>query len=597
MDGAVSFLPQIGTSGWGWRPLQPQQPQQQRHRRRCCRLAVRAIAQPVQRMRVTAKQTRFEVEDREESAAGDRQPIQRTRADRDSRTDEEVVEEFDALKPYAECSEQFIQLYVELFRALGRLGEVDRTESEWRTIGDKCIKYDARICSGVLAVLCHNRSYEQLQPFLDEMLANGFRYEVSVLRMLVDCCLRDGNVIQAADCLLLAYSHKPVIDRSLIGRIFNQLFRRKKIEKALSLLRSLQQEGFEPDSALANSLLNCTRQQKRVDLAWKALKEIEQFPSEIAIDNITGNLLVAHLAKGMPLQEMQQYKERLEKTGFKCGELGYTALVSAATKAGDLDRALTLYGEILSRGMKPSHEIFVSVINACGKFGALEKAFDIHEHMALCDMKPSTSTFNALINGCRIAGDVERLREVIDTMEYMEVSLDVVTYSSLVDAYGKIGRVEDAFATVDRMIANGVEPSLVTFTHLINAAVRAGHIDAAYKVFELIKQRNMRPNVFTYTTLINGLAKRGEIERALSVLEQMRATDVRPTIVTYSTLLKVCTRLYGSRLVEDVVRLMEDDLKYFDRSSLEQVHVLYGHYSLPFSCEAVEMIEQVLAES
>ena len=164
----------------------------------------------------------------------------------------------------------------------------------------------------------------------------------------------------------------------------------------------------------------------------------------------------------------------------------FNRLISAAARARDLDRALGLFEEMQAvHGLSPDAVTFASLVDACGKArgGARwTRALSVFEEMLARGVAPTAHAYTALIHACGEGGEPQEAARLLAEMKGTGIAPTRATYAVMVRVWGKAGEVKRAVGVFREMREAGVAPDAGSYTALVHACLGAGDWRAAAAV-------------------------------------------------------------------------------------------------------------------
>ena len=218
-----------------------------------------------------------------------------------------------------------------------------------------------------------------------------------------------------------------------------------------------------------------------------------------------------------------------------------TALVEAAARAGDTDRALAAY-----RGMRdaspgsrlsPSVHAYTATMRAAAEGGRPDAALAVWDDMAAARVRPTGHAYAAAITACAAHTSADpppgtgwrRAVALFDDMLARGVKADVVSCTALVGALAAAARSDDAHAVVQWMLAAGVRPNVRTYTALLAAHAAGKRWDRALGTLAALKRggagvsAGVEPNAYTYSALIKAAGEQGLWQLAEAIFGELEA--------------------------------------------------------------------------
>ncbi|RVW86966.1 Pentatricopeptide repeat-containing protein, chloroplastic [Vitis vinifera] len=243
----------------------------------------------------------------------------------------------------------------------------------------------------------------------------------------------------------------------------------------------------------------------------------------------------------------------------------WTSMISAYVQNRCPMKALDLFREMLSLGLRPDGPAIVSVLSAiadlalidmyskCGYIenayhvfrsishrrnigdwnsmisglaihGLAREALDIFVEMERMDIEPNEITFLGLLSTCSHGGLVEEGQFYFESMhEKYKIVPRIQHYGCMIDLFGRAGRLEDALGVIQNM---PFEADLLAWKAILSASMKHGHIEigksAALRAIELAPDDSS-----SYVLLSNIYAKAGRWDDVAKIRLMMRQRGVK----------------------------------------------------------------------
>mmetsp|Transcript_22792 Transcript_22792/g.41287 ORF Transcript_22792/g.41287 Transcript_22792/m.41287 type:complete len:169 (-) Transcript_22792:52-558(-) len=96
----------------------------------------------------------------------------------------------------------------------------------------------------------------------------------------------------------------------------------------------------------------------------------------------------------------------------------FSDAISDCEKDRKWERALSLFDEMCTKGMKPELITYNNVISACDLNGQWQSALTMLDRMREADIKPSVHSLSAVVSACEQAMQYEQAQKLIEEMEW-----------------------------------------------------------------------------------------------------------------------------------------------------------------------------------
>ncbi|OWM67513.1 hypothetical protein CDL15_Pgr028376 [Punica granatum] len=269
--------------------------------------------------------------------------------------------------------------------------------------------------------------------------------------------------------------------------------------------------------------------------------------------------------------------------------LPWNLLISSYVRNESYEEVISVYKDMLSKGIRPDNFTYPSVLKACGEKMEVDLGRGIHGTIEASPSRLDLFVQNSLISMYGKLGQVVAARHMFDQM----AERDAISWNSMVCVYASKGMWKQAFELFDHMLAEGVEPNYITIASILplcarvanlqhgkefhcylmrrdsfddylllwNALVdmyaRSGKVFQARRVFDMMTLRDE----VTYTSLISGYGILGEGLVALTLFEEMLSCGIKPDHVTMVAVLSACSHsglvVQGEKLFQKMQSLYD----------------------------------------
>ncbi|XP_062084353.1 pentatricopeptide repeat-containing protein At4g02750-like [Humulus lupulus] len=262
-------------------------------------------------------------------------------------------------------------------------------------------------------------------------------------------------------------------------------------------------------------------------------KNIEDKSQDLSImsvtDCISRNSVIRGISDYHMLPEARKVFDKMPKRDV----VSWTAIISAYEQAGQVDTALKLFLEMLTRGIKPNALTVTSVLSACGCRGATRLGEQIHVLIHKLGLNSYLFLCNALVTMSFKCGSLDGLR-IFEEMPYR----DIVTWNAVLAGCAQNGLGEEAVRIFEQMQATGVSPNEISFLGILCACSHAGLVENGWSYFNSMEQDyTITPSVHHYTCMVDLLGRAGRLNEAASLIENM---PLEPDSAIWKALLGAC---------------------------------------------------------
>lgn len=119
----------------------------------------------------------------------------------------------------------------------------------------------------------------------------------------------------------------------------------------------------------------------------------------------------------------------------------YIKLIVMLGKCKQPEKALELFQAMVDEGCVVDCESYTALLSAYSRSGLLERAFSLLEEMkSTPGCQPDVQTYSILIKSCLEVFAFDKVQGLLSDMAIHEIKPNTVIYNTLIDAYGKAKR-------------------------------------------------------------------------------------------------------------------------------------------------------------
>ncbi|XP_050217527.1 pentatricopeptide repeat-containing protein At1g71490 [Mercurialis annua] len=193
--------------------------------------------------------------------------------------------------------------------------------------------------------------------------------------------------------------------------------------------------------------------------------------------------------------------------------LPWNLLISSYVRNGLHGEALSVYRQMIRKGVRPDNFTYPSVLKACGE--KLDIAFgkEVHESINASCLGFNLFVHNSLVSMYAKTKELGMARILFENMP----ERDDVSWNTMISGYANKGMWKEAFELFEKMRAEGVEA-----------------------------------NIITWNTIAGGCSQSGNYKLALQLLSQMRSSGIHFDSVAVIIGLGACSHIGAIRLGREI---------------------------------------------
>ncbi|CAH8383110.1 unnamed protein product [Eruca vesicaria subsp. sativa] len=343
----------------------------------------------------------------------------------------------------------------------------------------------------------------------------GFSLSVITLNTLIHVSVRSNRIDLVWRIYEVAINKRLYPNEATIRIMISALCKEGKLKEILSLLDKIHSERCSPLVIVNTSLILRVLDEDRIDDGMSLLKRLLQ--KNMVLDVIGYSLVVYARTKEGDLVNARKVFDEMLKRGFLANAFVYTAFVKVYCEIGGVDEAEKLFGEMID----PYEETFNSLVVGCSRFGREGESLKYCETMAARGFVPSCWVFNEMVERVSEVENLKRANGILTKLIERGFVPDERTYSHLIRGFVEGNDIEEALKMFYEMEFRNISPGFEVFRFLIVGLCSSGKVEVGEKYVRIMKRRLMQPNAEIYEALIKAFRKRDDKTSADRVYDEM----------------------------------------------------------------------------
>ncbi|KAM1059222.1 hypothetical protein EV2_024688 [Malus domestica] len=345
------------------------------------------------------------------------------------------------------------------------------------------------------------------------------------------------------------------------------------VKEALLWIKHMKLRGMFPDDVTMNTVIRALKHAGEFDRADKFYKDwctgkIELDELDLNSMGDCGRIPTSKVTTSLDTQNSVQ-KPRQAST--------YNALIDLYGKAGRLDDAANVFGEMMKSGVPMDVLTFNTMIFTCGSNGHLSEAETLLSKMEERGISPDTRTCNIFLSLYADMGNIDAALNCYRKIREVGLSPDVVSHRTILHMLCERNMVREVETVIQDMEKSGVRVNEHSVPGVIKMYIAEGKLDRA-KLFYKKCQLNGELSSKTCAAIIDAYAEKGFwtkaeavfyrkkdlvrqkkdvmeynvmikasggdlVDQARDVLTEMREMGFKPHSLAFSALIGCCARL------------------------------------------------------
>ncbi|XP_015886020.2 pentatricopeptide repeat-containing protein At1g71490 isoform X1 [Ziziphus jujuba] len=193
--------------------------------------------------------------------------------------------------------------------------------------------------------------------------------------------------------------------------------------------------------------------------------------------------------------------------------LPWNMLISSYVRYGEFSQALSVYKQMVNKGIRPDNFTYPSVLKACGELMDIGFGMEVHKSIEASSLQWSLFVHNALVS-----------------------------------MYGRLGLIDVAHQMFDKM----PDRDAVSWNAIISAYASRGMWNEAIQLFKRMQEESMEVNIITWNTIAGGYLRTGNFKGALELLSRMRSRGAQLDSVALIIGLGACSHIGVIKLGKEI---------------------------------------------
>ncbi|KAM3364020.1 putative pentatricopeptide repeat-containing protein [Capsicum galapagoense] len=202
--------------------------------------------------------------------------------------------------------------------------------------------------------------------------------------------------------------------------------------------------------------------------------------------------------------------------------ISWSCMISCCAHNNAADRAISLFDEMIYKGVEPNSVSVISALQACEACCNLEKGRQIHELAFQKGLELDILVSTALIDMYMSCCSPHEAIMVFDRMP----NKDLVSWFALLCGCVQNGLANKSMQIFRDMMANDIRPDATVMVKILGACSELGVLELTSCLHSYVIRGGFLSNSFVGASLIDCYAKCGSMEEAIKVFERLTEKDV-----------------------------------------------------------------------
>ncbi|XP_054816111.1 pentatricopeptide repeat-containing protein At5g48910-like [Prosopis cineraria] len=249
----------------------------------------------------------------------------------------------------------------------------------------------------------------------------------------------------------------------------------------------------------------------------------------------------------------------------------WTTMISAHVLNQCPKKALYLFREMLSEGIRPDAPAIISVLSAIADLGFVEEGKWIHTYISANKIERCSRFIgSALINMYSKCGQIEHAYHVFSSISHQR---NIGDWNSMISGFAIHGLGHEAIKLFLDMERAALEPDDITFLGLLSACNHGGLMNEGLSYFETMQAKyKIIPKIQHYGCIVDLLGRSGHLEESLEIIYDM---PMEPDVLIWKAILSASIK-HNNFKIGQIAALRAMDLAPEDSSCYVLLSNLYA---------------------
>lgn len=341
------------------------------------------------------------------------------------------------------------------------------------------------------------------------------------------------------------------------GAYINALGNLEHVDEAFKVFEEMTRKQIIPNEVIYTSLIMACHRAGQPQRATETYKEM--FKSGITGDLLTFNSMIRSCGEEWNSEGAIAFFHQMEVFGIEPSLYTYTNLIYACAQRADyIVKAFEYYDRAMANGFRPDAVLLNILMNAASRAGDLVAAETIFKQFKQYGVQRDVITYNTYLWVVSRTMGKENLLRLGDRVWTKR---------------DRLALAEDVFAKIEK---SGLKPDRRTLNNLLGVYCNGGFRDEATNVIStLFRKYDEVEDYFSFMHMIRLYKYHNDLRQMLLYFSQMKALGIQPAPLTYHYLLKECRQQRDTFAGVAVLREMaQKDFKAYREDAFPFAHLI-----------------------
>eukprot|EP01018_Ginkgo_biloba_P009822 Gb_15507 [translate_table: standard] len=384
----------------------------------------------------------------------------------------------EALKLFLDMPERNVISWNAMIAGYAQNGHFAETLKLFRQMQQTGMKPNPVTYASVLPACASIAALEQGKEVHEDIIRNGFQYDIFARNALVDMYAKCGS-IENAEQVFYKMPERNVVSWTAMIAGYAQT---GHSDEAVKLFQQMKLTSVKPNSVTFASVLSACANLATLHQGKEIHEEIIRSGFQFHV--FVGGSLVDMYAKCGCVEDARSVFHKLPKQDV----VSWTAMIVGYAMHGRGKEALLLFEQMQKSGTMPNHVTFVGVLSACCHAGLIDDGWLYFNRMSRdYHISPAMEHYCCMVD---LLGRAGRLDEAQNFINKMPIKPNAVVWGSLLAAC-RIHTNIELGERVAELLFNLDPKNSAHYVLLSNIYAAAGRWDDKEKVRKMMKDRRV----------------------------------------------------------------------------------------------------------
>ncbi|XP_030492191.2 pentatricopeptide repeat-containing protein At4g04370 [Cannabis sativa] len=344
-------------------------------------------------------------------------------------------------------------------------------------------------------------------------ISYGFECDVTLMNSILSVYGKCGGIEEGRKMFELNMTRRDIVSWNSLLSSYSQ---NGNVREVFHLLYKMRVEGIEPDKQTFGPVVSAAATEGNLRLGKLVHGKILRngFESGSHVET----LLVVMYMKCSSIDTAFQIFKRIQNKDVVL----WTAMISGLVQNDCVDRALTVFSQMLKSRIEPSTATVASAVAACAKLGCLHMGTSIHCYVLRQGITLDIPAQNSLVTMYAKCGRLQLSRVVFERMS----KRDLVSWNAIVAGYAQNGHLCEGLFLFSEMRKTLQKPDSLTVVSLLQACASIGALHQGKWIHNFVIRSCIRPCILVDTALVDMYSKCGDLKNAKKCFNEMSEQDL-----------------------------------------------------------------------